>query len=981
MPFTTTEVESVIERLVRSSIRRPYDTLGIRRTDVTFNDIQESAAGVFLMYPRAPFHFVGLATSRLEDLVAQADLKCSEIASTLAVLRRRVVPVKDVSALSNARAALFELEAAVTRSGPPRDVTKVPAFVRFNANVDRFLGAVGSNIKSGGDIVPTPNEARGKLPALVKELEELMVSIVEKVTYVAGAMEDYGSLNLPQLVSGGVISRARQVLGDRVDQLEAMNETERLEVLRETVLEVLGTRAVVKRFGQFTPPTSLADLTGVGSPFSDSDRPANEAYLDVATPGPYVLVAGVDAATSSNVLRLYKDGAPSWPSAPTTEFFLPQSAVAKIEGLQTGPFNIVAGVNDLMKVVVNGVTVPVVLTAGARSATQVATDITTALAATNFKAEPYFMPLMYEGEVQVSGNDLTLAYGVFPAANIAVGDEVDFYYGDNAGETRTVTASSASTITVDGAVLTTGTSRCRFGSSARRVRIVPIDKALSVQNKETLQLSMPTAVERDAGITLGMYGELLGRSLPTDAEVVANYVNANSQSFRAETVFEATVDVRTFRTLPSDAMGLVAYTWRGAASWAAGTVGVLVELEEDPEVDLVGQTVCLREGNEPDATGLVTAQTGQTLTVTFGSAVTAAQGAVEVGPTTGLAADMLVVLTEGPNAGTYYIDSVSSTVPFQVKLRSMPPAYRDGFNQPYLARGLVGRHMLRFFSRTTSLSSYVELYDPLMVFFPTAGPHEGSGTTHYFRLPTLPRDLEPGDILEFFDTDYETPSRSRVITEVFDDGVVELDEAIPSIGSYTFGTTTLPFARLRTDRVVAYDEYKAALEQWLTEPNASVRSTFLDVNRFIQPLLVNQNPTDSDVGSAENRIEEIRSILVGDDDETLESVLDSYESPFITEAEALIRAFKEKGADRAVDILLDCRFTTFFGLDQEQTSYAGAFQKAVRDVARDDLPVRKLDRAEATRGRLIASVESVDYETSTADLDEMPDIDPPVDVG
>lgn len=231
-------------------------------------------------------------------------------------------------------------------------------------------------------------------------------------------------------------------------------------------------------------------------------------------------------------------------------------------------------------------------------------------------------------------------------------------------------------------------------------------------------------------------------------------------------------------------------------------------------------------------------------------------------------------------------------------------------------------------------------------------------------------------------------SLERVITQVFADGVVELDEPIPAIGNYTFGSNTLPFARLRTDKVVSFGEYKAALEDWLAREEAQVRPFFLDLNRFIQPLLANQNPTDTDVGSAENKIDELRAALseagatsAGAQEPSLEFVIGTYESPYVAEADALLRAFREKGADRAVDMLLDCRFTTFFGLTQEETSYAGAFQKAARDVAVNDLPVRRVERLESTRSQLIASIESPDYENGTPDLDTTPDIDPPVDVG
>lgn len=991
--FTSEEVESVIERLVRATIRRPYDTLGVRRTDVTFTDIQEAAAGVFLLYQRTPFYFAFLASSRLREEVAAASETALSLIGNIEVLKRRVLPVKDVSALANARAALFELESAVNASGPPRDVTRVPAFVRFNANVDRFLGAVGSNIKDKGAIVPTPNEARKSIPEQIEQLKASMENIVARVSFIANALSDYADVNLPQLLSKGIITRARQVLSARVDQLEKMSEEDRLEVLRETVLEVLGTRAVVRKFGQFSPPQNVANLTGTGTPFSDAERPANEAFFDSEKLGPYALVAGNDASTSTNVLRLYADGAASFPAPATTEFFLPLSPVAKVEGTQPGPFNIVAGLNDELVIEVNGAPVTVSLTAGAaRTPAQVAADITAGLVATNFQGEAYFFPLMFDGEVVASGNDISLAYGSFPPNSVNVGDEVDFYFGPDAPTTRTVTAVSPSlsnpqTITVDGAVLTSGNARVRYGAPTRRVRIVAINKTLAVANKHTLKLNPTTDIHRNAGIELGMYGSLLGRSLPTDAEVVANYVSANSTRFRAETRFVASF-TGALRTITTDIFGIVFYDHRGTASWGAGQLGLAVTLTTAPSSSLVGKTLCLREGNEPDVVGLVVTHVGTALTVDFASPVTSASGLVEVGPTTGISPDMVVNVAGGQNDGRYFIDTVHATIPFQFKLRAPVPLYRNGFNESLFMTGTIGQEGLRFFSKAVSLASEVEIYDPLTVFMNAIGPTSATGTTKYFKLPSKPNDLETGDFLEFHTASAEVPDYDRSITRLFTDTVVELGVAISSIGSWPFGVTTLPFARLRTDKVISFEEFSEALEAWLEKKDTDTRAYFIDLARFIQPLLVNENPTASDVGSAENRVRDLLKILTitgatsgfAPVAEALESILASYEAPFVPEADALVRAFKEKGADRAVDILLNCRFTSFFGLDQEETSYSGAFQKTLRQVAATDLPVRKVNRLEANISPLRSSVESVDFETETPDLDDAPNIDPPVTI-
>ncbi len=45
MSYSDAEVRAAIERLVSSSVRRPYDSLGARRLDTPFADYQQGVAG------------------------------------------------------------------------------------------------------------------------------------------------------------------------------------------------------------------------------------------------------------------------------------------------------------------------------------------------------------------------------------------------------------------------------------------------------------------------------------------------------------------------------------------------------------------------------------------------------------------------------------------------------------------------------------------------------------------------------------------------------------------------------------------------------------------------------------------------------------------------------------------------------------------------------------------------------------------------
>jgi hypothetical protein len=97
----------------------------------------------------------------------------------------------------------------------------------------------------------------------------------------------------------------------------------------------------------------------------------------------------------------------------------------------------------------------------------------------------------------------------------------------------------------------------------------------------------------------------------------------------------------------------------------------------------------------------------------------------------------------------------------------------------------------------------------------------------------------------------------------------------------------------------------------------------------------------------------------------------------IHEVDAMLKTLQERGADRALDLLLECQFQTFFGVTLEDSSYGGAFQKAMRNVLMNDLPINKVRRVESTEGKLTTTT-GTDYEYSLDDIDNTLKPDPPV---
>jgi hypothetical protein len=114
----------------------------------------------------------------------------------------------------------------------------------------------------------------------------------------------------------------------------------------------------------------------------------------------------------------------------------------------------------------------------------------------------------------------------------------------------------------------------------------------------------------------------------------------------------------------------------------------------------------------------------------------------------------------------------------------------------------------------------------------------------------------------------------------------------------------------------------------------------------------------------------------------LSSILASYTVSPVGPVDTLIKSYKEKGADRAVDLLLQGQFSTFFNMDVHDVSYAGAMQKTMRSVMQEDLPVRSTKRQDVNRSRLISSSVSPDYEYDQSDVERgISAPEPPGEIG
>jgi len=1107
--YTDEEIQTAVEQLVQVTISRPYDTLGVRRPDLSFIEIQQAAAGIFLLYPKAPFYCLFLGAKRLVERLKAEAVTINEILSGISGVGRHVVPIEDVTPLFNAKVALDALgQAAIQRSAVFKDIKAVPAYQRFSTNVDRFLSTGGQAVKENGVIVNTPQEVKVTLPGLVAKLKAQHEAVVDAVGLLAKGVEDYNGLNLGALVAGSVIQKASGVVGAHADELGSLLPEERLIKVRQVVLDLLAAKSAVTTFGSFGGATSSYAVSGTGVPFSDGSHEAEAAEALATYSGPYFIVPG------GNNLDLHLQGE----VAITTTVALPYSFAAQITGLVNettynsgSGFVIGDGVNPLsgtnipvplnnsLEINVSGVSYIVPLTTSAdatrasslgtvdlttltyggggtlngktfivtingalytttfgspanpaavvseinavvgnslaslsgnfllltvqdntlgpnstltvgsgtanadlgfttsavtyglspvpRTAAQVCADINAVMSAQGWECVPILAPRKFYGQVDiapVSGAQATFTllggFGNFGTIGIVAGEVINTPGGAQPGlwAIDVVTATVLTATRIDlAAALTELSATIEVGPAQRRLRLQSLVPLTTLTNFDYISTVDDGGVRRDGANTLGFRPTAVYSSRPSTAkDVAASIINSTSlASARAQ--HAPTLTGATARGSVSEPFKIVLSKLRTNqdTTWAGPLVTFPLPSTEGLEV---GDLVVERSGNNTGTTYAITVVAAGLITATFVSGVGSSQTFVEleIGPDVPVTKYQMFRVLDGPNQGDYYV-SGGSGLDFSL-VNNLPVPTDPATGKESLFTVDYGPEHLVVSSIDTTVASKVKVRGTAVgQFYDTSsGGYLGqAGRTTYFKLPHKVPALLPDDLLLLYAAQYNNPSSMLTVVAVVDE-LITLDASIPSDVTWVFGPTAqVPYARLRTGHTFDFGIFQTALESWLTLETQQ-EAYFTDLNRFINPLLVNSAPTSVAINDAKNRVLDLAKKLTLDLaaayggalplEDTLEDFVVQHQPPL----DALLRQFREQGADRAIDLLLGGQFQAFFAVDQDDASYAGHLQKTMRSVIRNDLPMAKIDRRDATKSRLLSTTIDPDPEYNLDDAEQ-----------
>jgi len=234
-------------------------------------------------------------------------------------------------------------------------------------------------------------------------------------------------------------------------------------------------------------------------------------------------------------------------------------------------------------------------------------------------------------------------------------------------------------------------------------------------------------------------------------------------------------------------------------------------------------------------------------------------------------------------------------------------------------------------------------------------------------------------VLEDYQAAYNAPTDAFPLQSV-NGTVVGIQPAAVSLGR-VFSLTPdslVPFAVLRSSAYEAFAAMSSELFAWTSLP-VNQPPFMRELQRLVNIVLFEGAPSPDQVSAAFQQAEVLADALVNTSSPagTLAHALQGFVVQPVDQIDALIRSYSEKGAQRAIDILLQGRFSSFFGLDIDGLSYAGALLSQMRTVARTDLVVRKIDRKASTTSAVQSSSDSPDYEYDVSNIEQVPLADVP----
>jgi hypothetical protein len=297
--FTNEEIDAAVDRYLTKQVSVSTTKTGSRDIRAARDLVYDLITSAILLRPDSFFYVVWLATNKLQALVRDQIAALEEIDAIAPLLARLSKRIQSTSELTNAKAAILEVNAGMNSRSQGVRGSIGPAVNRFRRSVTRFINdELTKNVLVGSTVTETSDELRVKLSTLWDKAIARHIEIVALNGNITTALSQLEQASLPR----SSIQSILQKIETRIDELQSiMDGPTAVEQSRETMLDLLTMRTLLAKASSFrNPELLLAPLTGDSNLLNFLDSVGYEASQVAPVSGPYNYGVGTSLSISVN---------------------------------------------------------------------------------------------------------------------------------------------------------------------------------------------------------------------------------------------------------------------------------------------------------------------------------------------------------------------------------------------------------------------------------------------------------------------------------------------------------------------------------------------------------------------------------------------------------------------------------------------------------------------------------------------------------
>ena len=247
--YTDTEIVNAVAQIFRARITN-IKTGGTLDTAKEYAQLLELTSITFLLYPDSVFYVAQLVCNTLQNLVKNEAALVEDMLVALEYMANPGTPVRDTTALSNAKTAILEFD-------PSSVFADRPEIQRFSRYVDQYATDLADNVVDSGEMVRCREEARNILRGDLDQLKVVHANLLDATYALRDLLTTFVSLNIPSKVATTAFTSIVEILDTMMSSAKASSDTDNISASRQNMLLLMSSKSAVNTVSAFTNPGEL----------------------------------------------------------------------------------------------------------------------------------------------------------------------------------------------------------------------------------------------------------------------------------------------------------------------------------------------------------------------------------------------------------------------------------------------------------------------------------------------------------------------------------------------------------------------------------------------------------------------------------------------------------------------------------------------------------------------------------------------------